>query len=100
VEFHTKFRPDRFSQTNRQTDKQSIYIDCIVSGAATGSFSSPVGSMYVRKHFKEEAKQSMEEMVRDIRTEFDNILDNIDWMDEKTRERAKVTKRNEVSLFN
>ena len=59
-------------------------------GAATGSFSSPIGSMYVQKHFKEEAKEAMDEMVKDIRAEFHTILDEIDWMDEKTRVRAKV----------
>lgn len=60
------------------------------TGSATGSFSSPVGSMYVQKNFKEEAKQAMKEMVRDIRAEFDSILDHIDWMDESTRVRAKA----------
>jgi hypothetical protein len=33
----------------------------------------------------------MEEMVRDIRVEFDTILSQIAWMDQKTRKRAKVT---------
>ena len=59
---------------------------------ATGSFSSPIGSMYVRKHFKEEAKESMQEMVQDIRKEFENILDHLDWMDDATKGRAKVDK--------
>jgi predicted metalloendopeptidase len=45
----------------------------------------------VRKHFNEKAKLAMEEMVRDIRVEFDTILSQIGWMDEKTRKRAKVT---------
>jgi len=59
------------------------------TGSATGSFSSPIGSMYVRKHFKEEAKDAMTEMVRDIRKEFDHILDDLEWMDDSTRVRAK-----------
>ena len=46
--------------------------------------------MYVQKHFKEEAKAAMDEMVRDIRHEFDRILDEIDWMDSKTKRQAKV----------
>ena len=45
--------------------------------------------MYVSKHFNERAKHAMEEMVRDIRGEFDNILSEIDWMDDETRTRAK-----------
>ena len=31
----------------------------------------------------------MNEMVKDIRAEMEKILDNIDWMDDMTRERAK-----------
>jgi predicted metalloendopeptidase len=44
-----------------------------------------------RKHFNEKAKEAMEEMVRDIRDQFNTILNTIDWMDDKTRKRAKVT---------
>ena len=46
--------------------------------------------MYVQKHFKEEAKHAMDEMVRDIRAEFDRIVDELDWMDPSTKIRAKV----------
>ena len=44
--------------------------------------------MYVKTYFKEEAKASMEELVKYISAEFNNILKNVDWMDEKTRQRA------------
>merc|ERR1719461_2037785 len=60
----------------------------ICTGTASGSFSSPIGNMYVSKHFNERAKHAMEEMVKDIRGEFDNILSEIDWMDDETRSRA------------
>ena len=46
----------------------------ICTGTASGSFSSPLGNMYVTKHFNEAAKHAMMEMVRDIRGEFNNIL--------------------------
>ena len=58
-------------------------------GTASGIFSSVVGHLYVKKHFKEEAKRAMDEMVRDIRGEMDVILKNIQWMDDKTRVRAR-----------
>ena len=45
--------------------------------------------MYVKKHFKEDAKAAMNEMVKDIRAEMDIILSNIKWMDDETRVRAK-----------
>merc|ERR1711990_654266 len=58
-------------------------------GTASGIFSSVVGHLYVKKHFKEEAKRAMDEMVRDIRAEMDVILKSIQWMDDKTRVRAR-----------
>eukprot|EP00092_Neocalanus_flemingeri_P081366 GFUD01101616.1.p1 GENE.GFUD01101616.1~~GFUD01101616.1.p1 ORF type:complete len:767 (-),score=189.44 GFUD01101616.1:111-2411(-) len=60
------------------------------TGAASGSFASLVGNLYVTKHFNEEAKHVMNEMVRDIRNEFEEILTKINWMDSKTRKRAKA----------
>ncbi len=59
-------------------------------GAAKGSLANAVGSMYVRKYFKEDAKMAALEMVHDIRAEFDRVLDEVDWMDARTRSRAKA----------
>ena len=58
-------------------------------GAAKGSLANAVGSMYVQKYFKEDAKQSALEMVHDIRSEFNAILQEIDWMDSRTKAKAK-----------
>ena len=44
---------------------------------------------YVRKHFNEDSKLRINEMVKDIRKEMEIILTDIDWMDDKTKERAK-----------
>ena len=44
-----------------------------------------VGSLYVRRYFKEEAREAVLEMVSDIRHEFLEILNEIDWMDEMTK---------------
>ena len=66
---HTKFGPDRFSrfdvswtQTDRQTDKQSIYIDIILSGAYLGIFffrgggrgseSTPIGTQRNPRNYR------------------------------------------------
>ena len=46
-------------------------------GSATGSFSAAIGKLYVLNHFNPKAKESMLEMVQDIRTEFRIILDNV-----------------------
>ena len=49
------------------------------------SFGNAVGAMYVREYFEEEARQSAMSMVKDIRNVFDEILDELEWMDEETR---------------
>ncbi|KAG0730217.1 Neprilysin-2 [Chionoecetes opilio] len=57
-------------------------------GTISRSLAHAVGSMYVRKFFKESAKSDAIIMVDYIRTEFENILKNLEWMDPLTRERA------------
>lgn len=42
----------------------------------------------MRKYFNEAAKKNAMEMVSDIRAEFEEILNEVDWMDEKTRANA------------
>ena len=39
----------------------------------------------MREYFEEEARQSAKSMVKDIRNVFDEILDELEWMDEETR---------------
>eukprot|EP00095_Tigriopus_kingsejongensis_P004532 maker-scaffold532_size145644-snap-gene-0.44 protein:Tk04532 transcript:maker-scaffold532_size145644-snap-gene-0.44-mRNA-1 annotation:"membrane metallo-endopeptidase-like 1-like" len=58
-------------------------------GAAKGSLANAVGAMYVRRYFDEASKQAALDMVGDIRAEFDDILEQVDWMDENTKRRAK-----------
>ncbi|CAG0881750.1 unnamed protein product [Cyprideis torosa] len=66
-----------------QTERQPRWKECM--GVVLGSFANAVGSMYVRRFFKEESKKAALDMVHDIRDEFNRILDEIDWMDEVTR---------------
>ena len=47
------------------------------TATAAGSFSAAVGKLYVQKHFQEDAKESMMEMVRDIKDEFRHILNEV-----------------------
>jgi len=54
------------------------------------SLPSAVGSLYVSNYFDEASKASADEMVSEIRKQFDIILDQVEWMDEKTRQNAKL----------
>ena len=70
-----------------QSDKPPRWKKCV--GAATGSLSNAVGSLYVSKYFDENSKATALEMVNDIRAQFNIILQNIDWMDDGTKVKAK-----------
>ncbi|KAH8343968.1 hypothetical protein KR084_002815 [Drosophila pseudotakahashii] len=48
-----------------------------------------VGSLYVRKHFHKDSKENALQMVDDIRSVFNDILDEVNWMDAKTKKEAK-----------
>lgn len=48
-----------------------------------------MGSLYVRKHFNQESKAKALEMVNEIRSVFNDILDEVHWMDDKTKKEAK-----------
>lgn len=51
-------------------------------------FGNAIGSMYVRRYFDEDARKTALTLVKTIRTEFLEILKEVDWMDDITRNRA------------
>ena len=55
-----------------------------------GSLTNAVGAMYAKKYFKLDAKKKVDDIVANIRAEFKKILDELDWMDEMTREKAHI----------
>ncbi|XP_014481617.1 PREDICTED: neprilysin-11 isoform X1 [Dinoponera quadriceps] len=71
---------------NGKTEREPRWKECV--DIVSGSMAISVGSMYVRKYFKEDAKKTALEMVSDIREEFTKILKKVEWMDEKTRANA------------
>ena len=76
-------------QVSAPTWKRCVSV--IGFNSLSGSFSLGLvaGSMYVRKFFNPEAKEAMLEMTSYIRKVFkEDILENLDWMDENTKQRA------------
>ncbi|XP_054716984.1 neprilysin-2-like [Uloborus diversus] len=55
----------------------------------SGSLGIALSSYYVRHYFKGSNKEKALELVKYIHAEFLDILDKIDWMDEKTKVQAK-----------
>lgn len=69
-----------------RTEREARWKECIDISA--GSLPIAAGALYVRKYFNENARQNAIEMVADIRKEFVDILKNVDWMDDTTRQNA------------
>ncbi|XP_067006028.2 neprilysin-2 isoform X2 [Anabrus simplex] len=69
-----------------KTEREPRWKECI--DIVAGGVSLSVGALYVRKYFKEDAKKNAMEMVENIRAEFIEILQNVDWMDDATKDRA------------
>ncbi|KAK3599129.1 hypothetical protein CHS0354_016391 [Potamilus streckersoni] len=57
--------------------------DC--AGYVNGQMGMAVGRLFIEETFDEAAKSSALAMIRDIREAFDEILQELDWLDNKTR---------------
>ncbi|RZF35772.1 hypothetical protein LSTR_LSTR012070 [Laodelphax striatellus] len=68
------------------TEREARWKECVK--VVSSSLPQAVGAQYVRKFFKEDSKENAEELVNRIRKEMYKILDDVDWMDEKTRAAA------------
>ncbi|CAB3388647.1 Hypothetical predicted protein [Cloeon dipterum] len=61
-------------------------------------FGMAIGYEYIKKHFNEEAKQKALEMVNDIHKAFEDMVKEVDWMDEATKN-ITIQKINAVMPF-
>lgn len=73
--------------TGRQVEEPRWEI-CL--GSLEGTLATALSALYVKNHFNQESKESAIEMVKYIKEEFLKILDEIDWMDDETRQEAKL----------
>ncbi|KAK2148688.1 hypothetical protein LSH36_487g03042 [Paralvinella palmiformis] len=53
------------------------------------NFGMAVGRMFVQERFDETAKKNALDMIHDIREAFSQLLEEVSWMDDKTREVAR-----------
>ncbi|KAG0411557.1 hypothetical protein HPB47_011287, partial [Ixodes persulcatus] len=71
-----------------QTRERARWEQCM--GSLTGYLGMALSSLYVRHFFQEDSKDAALDMVKFILKEFMAILNDIDWMDEQTRKRARA----------
>lgn len=63
-----------------------------LAGAGAGDFGAlgeAVGELYVQQYFKPEAKAKMETLVENLLTSFGQSINDLSWMTEETKNRAK-----------
>ncbi len=58
-----------------------------------GTFYDYLGEIYANKYFSAEKKQNVENMVRDIIDVYKNRIEKVDWMSDKTKEKALLKLR-------
>ena len=67
---------------------------CIGELASRSSvLGNSVGSLYVKKYFDEESRRTAIDMVSEVKKGFLTILDEVEWMDDITKEKAKTKAR-------
>ena len=62
------------------------WMKCVTT--TTSSLPNAVGAMYVHQYFNGRSKQEAMEMVGEIRIQFESLLRDVNWMDDKTKLRA------------
>ncbi|CAL8147661.1 unnamed protein product [Orchesella dallaii] len=82
-----KLQLDYTTALTGKGEREPRWKEC--TAITSASLANAVGALYVRRYFKEESRQNAMEMVSDIKVSFLNILDEIDWMDSTTKERAR-----------
>ncbi len=65
--------------------------------ALKNTMSEYLSSLYLQKYFDEESKKDVEEMTYEIIEVFKGRIDNLPWMSEETKEKAKI-KLNSLSV--
>lgn len=70
-----------------KSTKQSRWTDCIKS--SSDMFGIAVSAMYVREHFRDQRiRNDVSQIIAEIKSEYEKILQTNDWMDEETKTEA------------
>lgn len=62
-------------------------------------FTVPVGLLYSRKYFNDQSIQAVTDIVEDVRSAFIDILGEVTWMDDDTREKAIAKAKNIIAYI-
>jgi putative endopeptidase len=61
----------------------------MMAGEVDGYLGEALGQLYVKKHFSEDAKKRMLDLVNNLQKAFAARIDKLDWMSDSTKQKAK-----------
>ncbi|EGM77549.1 Putative metalloendopeptidase [Rheinheimera sp. A13L] len=76
-------------EAQREREKRAV-------AALEGSLGFMLGKIYVERHFKPEAKERMDQMIKNMRVAFKEAIDGLEWMTPETKKAAQE----KLSKFN
>ena len=70
--------------TNGDIPKEEKAINAVNS-----LLSEPFGKIYIQKYFSDKTKENVKEITKEITKTYEKRIDNLDWMSDETKEKAK-----------
>jgi putative endopeptidase len=61
----------------------------IMTESVDGLLGQALGQLYVKRYFNEDAKKRVLALVNNLQKSFENRIDNLDWMSDSTKQKAK-----------
>lgn len=90
VDAHFEFHRKQLAGVPEQQPRWKRGVDA-TSGGGAGDFGvlgEVTGQLYVAKHFKPEAKQSMDTLVANLLKAYEHSIDDLIWMTDETKKKA------------
>ena len=91
VDAHFELNSKEIAGIDQQLPRWKRAVNAI-SGAGAGDFGAlgdVVGKLYVADHFPPESKEKMDVLVNNLLVAFGNSIDNLKWMTDVTKQKAK-----------
>ena len=87
---HFNLHRKELGGVTEQSPRWKRAIAAISGGRGFGSLGEVVGKIYVQRHFKPEAKEKMDRLVKNLLKAFGSSIDGLAWMSDETKAKAKT----------
>ena len=86
---HFELHRKELGGVTEQRPRWKRAIAAISGGRGFGALGEVVGKLYVQRHFKPEAKEKMDRLVKNLLKAFGTSIDGLAWMSDETKVKAK-----------